>query len=49
MRKLHVVNISVNDNDYPGSLRERLGDDAPNSIGTVGNVELLEQHLLALL
>jgi predicted Rossmann fold nucleotide-binding protein DprA/Smf involved in DNA uptake len=49
MEKSHIITISSKDSSYPVRLRERLRDDAPNSLATIGAVGLLKQPLLALL
>jgi predicted Rossmann fold nucleotide-binding protein DprA/Smf involved in DNA uptake len=49
MEKLQVVRITLEDSEYPVRLRERLGDDAPSVLATIGAVGLLNQLLLALL
>ena len=49
MEKLPIVTISARDSDYPVRLHQRLSDDAPNPLATIGTVGLLKQPLLALL
>lgn len=45
---MEIIRLYQSDPSYPGALNDYLGDAAPLSISTLGNLELLKQHKLGL-
>ncbi len=44
---MEIVSLRRGETDYPAAIIHSLGDDAPASLDTLGNLDLLQRHTLA--